>query len=240
MKNNMNRRLPLRRRKPQVSSLLLVVACLLASRCNASVVVEHDYGEPRNGEHEVNPASPVVAPIDFRIPGSPAIAPGSAPVIAPVAARNMAPVREPTVAGSCYSSLNVLNEDGLSVTDVSVVRDYILCSDTVFRTSRFAGFGDKESLYVRENMHIHCGGIGGSSDNNCTITGGIGLLAIGGYFQFEANFEDNVRIQGVTFKDAFENAMVLSLPGRFDFVDCIFAVSGCSRRSGYCIFLHFD
>jgi len=177
-------------------------------------------------------------PIDFRIPRSPAIAPAfpfaapfapfmfpTFPTLAPAPPTN-APVYEPTSPGSCYSDLNRLDEDERNATDLDVVRNYVLCPNTLFVTDVILIGDEPESvpLTLRKNMHIYCGEIGGSSDNNCTITGGTSLTSIPNNF-VPPTFNDNVLIQGVTFDASLQYAALIALPGRFQFIDCIFSVS---------------
>jgi hypothetical protein len=114
------------------------------------------------------------------------------------------------------------------VTNIEVVRDYVLCADTVFTTGLLTTNGDillgDMPLTLRKNMRIHCGDIGGSSDNNCVIRGGsFGVVSFGNNFE-ETTVNDNVLVQGVTFQDIALYGMLLGLPGNFRFVDCIFVV----------------
>lgn len=178
--------------------------------------------------------SPVLAPIDFRIHGSPAsspfapFAPFMFPTFPTLPPEPTSPptVKEPTVPGSCYSDINTLNNDERNSVDLDVVRDYVLCADTIFETSIIFGGGDPslEPLTIRKNMHIYCGEIGGSSDNNCILSTGTLLVAFPGNFDTD-DYNENVLIQGVTFQDTYQFAVLIGLPGAYQFLDCIFRVS---------------
>jgi hypothetical protein len=126
----------------------------------------------------------------------------------------------------CFTNLTVLEQMEQLVTNIEVVRDYVLCADTIFTTGLLTTNGDillgEMPLTLRKNMHIHCGEIGGSSDNNCIIRGGsFGVVSFENNFE-ETTVNDNVLVQGVTFQDIALYGMLLGLPGNFRFVDCIF------------------
>jgi hypothetical protein len=77
-------------------------------------------------------------------------------------------------------------------------------------------------------MHVYCGEIGGSSENNCVITAGTGAIAVPGlYFDLDAPVpNENVLVQGVTFKNCVDYALLITGEGDFQFIDCVFSVSG--------------
>lgn len=155
-------------------------------------------------------------------------APSLPPIATPVAGPTPAPTSyPPTAPGSCYTSLNRLDDDERAVTDTSVRRDYVLCRDTVFTTDLIlVGPVEKRPLTLRENMYIWCGEIGGSSANNCTITGGTLLTAFPRTFDPPSNEYNNVLVQGITFRAAFQYAILIGqIPGDITFVDCIIIVS---------------
>ena len=138
-----------------------------------------------------------------------------------------APTQSP-IPTFCYSSLSSLDEVERNVTNINVIRTYVLCANTTF----FTGFltqngdilgGDKPPT-LRRKMRILCGYEGRSSDN-CTISrGSFGLTSIPNNFD-PPTFNNDVVIQGVTFENAAEYGVLIGLAGGFQFIDCIFVVS---------------
>jgi hypothetical protein len=131
---------------------------------------------------------------------------------------------------TCYSSLTTLNEDENSVTDLEVVRTYILCANTIFYTGFVTTSGEilggDKPLTLRKNMHIYCGDETGSSANNCIVSrGSFGLTSIPANYD-PPTVNTGVIVQGVTFDNAALFAMLLGLAGEFKFIDCIYSVRG--------------
>jgi hypothetical protein len=129
----------------------------------------------------------------------------------------------------CFESLSVLDEVERNVTDLEVVRDYVLCADTTFFTGFLTTNGDilggDKPLTLRKNMHIHCGEIGGSVKNNCIISrGSFGLTSIPNNFD-PPTVNTGVVVRGVTFENAALYGILIGLAGDFQFIDCIFTVS---------------
>ena len=144
-----------------------------------------------------------------------------------------------SVAGqgeACYTNLTLLDIDERNVTDTTVNRTYILCPETTFETGFVTVEGDifgMPPLTLRRNMHIFCGE-DGSSSNNCLITTGtFGLTSI------PANFEppvlsENVLVQGVTFSNNADFALLIGLAGSFKFIDCVFKVCLLKIKKVFC------
>ena len=129
---------------------------------------------------------------------------------------------------TCYSSLDTLDEDERSVTDIEVVRTYILCANTTFITGFVTTDGEilggQMPLTLRKNMHVYCGDETGSSANNCIIyRGSFGLTSLPANFD-PPTVNTGVIVQGVTFDNAALFGMLLQLAGEFKFIDCIYSV----------------
>ena len=119
--------------------------------------------------------------------------------------------------------------DERDAADIDVTRTYVLCENTTFITGNLNDTGDfidgGRPLSLRRKMRILCGYQGRSSDN-CTITrGSFGATSIPDNFDPPPTYNNDVLIQGVTFEDAHAYAVLIQLPGSFQFVDCIFKVS---------------
>lgn len=134
---------------------------------------------------------------------------------------------------TCYVSLTDIDDDERLVTDLEVVRTYILCANTTF----FPGFltnndeilGGDRPLTLRKNMQILCGKTG-SSVNNCVISrGSFALTSIPSNFD-PPTVNTGVVVKGVTFDNAFVVGILIQLPGEFQFIDCIFTVRCASER----------
>lgn len=134
----------------------------------------------------------------------------------------------PTVApGPCYSSLTTIDEEERAVTDLEVVRTYILCPNTTFVTGFLTNNGDilggDIPLTLRKNMHILCGNDGKRS-NGCKISqGSYGLTSI------PANFDTQVEnagviVQGVVFESLAVYGLLIGVAGSFQFIDCAITV----------------
>jgi len=139
------------------------------------------------------------------------------------------PSARPPVSTACYASLDQLADDEWNVTNIDAVRNYVLCANTTFQTGYVTDSGQilsgTEPLTVRRNMHIYCGEVGGSSDNNCVVSqGSFGITSIQGNFE-NSTVNDNVLIQGITFENNADFAVFIQLPGSYQFVDCVFRVS---------------
>jgi hypothetical protein len=129
---------------------------------------------------------------------------------------------------TCYNSLDTLDEDERSVTDIEVVRTYILCANTTFITGFVTTDGEinggQMPLTLRKNMHVYCGDETGSSANNCIIyRGSFGLTSLPANFD-PPTVNTGVIVQGVTFDNAALYGMLLQLAGEFKFIDCIYSV----------------
>lgn len=118
------------------------------------------------------------------------------------------------------------------MTNLDVVRDYVLCRDTTFVTGTLTDEGEIDGgfrpLTLRKNMRIHCGEIDGGSENNCVIRdGSFGLTSIENNFEDATVINTGVIVRGVTFDDAAEIAVLIGLAGGFRFIDCVFTVRTC-------------
>ena len=147
----------------------------------------------------------------------------------PTTAATPTTAAQPTEPLPCFTSLTTLDEVERNVTDIEVVRNYVLCANTTFFTGFLTTNGDilggDKPLTLRKNMHIYCGEIDGSSDNNCVVSrGSFGLTSIPNNFD-PPTFNGNVIVQGVTFENAALYAVLIGQAGGFQFIDCIFSVS---------------
>jgi hypothetical protein len=129
---------------------------------------------------------------------------------------------------TCYSSLTTIDEDENLVTDLEVVRTYILCASTTFHNGFLTTSGDilggDKPLTLLKNMHIYCGDEKGSSDNNCIVSrGSFGVTSIPANYD-PPTVNTGVIVQGVTFDNAAISGMLLGLAGEFKFIDCIYSV----------------
>lgn len=185
---------------------------------------------PTPGASTVPPTNPVLAPTDAAQP-----APTDAATEPPTAAAGGGATEPPTAAPPptaplpCFTSLTTLDEVEREVTDLDVVRNYVLCADTTFFTGFLTTNGDilggDKPLTLRKNMHIWCGEVGGGSENNCIISrGSFGLTSIPNNFE-PPTVNNNVIVQGVTFENAALYGVLIGLAGGFQFIDCIFDVS---------------
>jgi hypothetical protein len=171
---------------------------------------------PTPGSTVVPPTNPVLAPTEAPAPTNAATEP---PTAAP----------PPTAPLPCFTSLTTLDEVEREVTDLDVVRNYVLCANTIFYTGFLTTNGDilggDKPLTLRKNMHIWCGEIGGGSENSCVISrGSFGLTSIPNNFD-PPTVNNNVIVQGVTFVNAALYGVLIGLAGGFQFIDCIFDVS---------------
>lgn len=166
-----------------------------------------------------SPSTPVAPHAPFTSFAPVFISPTAAPAI------TVSPTKTASPTASCYTSLNDLNEAERNAEDLNVVRNYVLCADTIFFTE---SVDPTDVLVLRKNMHVYCGEIGGSSENNCVITAGTGAIAVPGlYFDLDAPVpNENVLVQGVTFKNCVDYALLITGEGDFQFIDCVFSVSG--------------
>lgn len=185
---------------------------------------------PTAGATTVPPTNPVLAPTDAAQP-APTNA-GTEPPTEATAGGATEPPTAPlpsTAPLPCFTSLTTLDEVERVVTDLDVVRNYILCADTTFFTGFLTTNGDilggDKPLTLRKNMHVWCGEIGGGSENNCVISrGSFGMTSIPNNFD-PPTLNNNVIVQGVTFENAALYGILIGLAGGFQFIDCIFDVS---------------
>ena len=129
---------------------------------------------------------------------------------------------------TCYTSLDTLYDVESSVTDLEVVRTYILCANTTFLTGFVTTDGEilggQQPLTVRKNMHVYCGDETGSSANNCIVSrGSFGLTSLPSNYD-PPTINTGVIVQGVTFDSAAFIGTLLGLAGEFKFIDCKYSV----------------
>ena len=198
---------------------------------------------PTPGSTIVPPTNPVLAPTEAAQP-APTNAATEPPTEAPLAVLQTPDSPPPPTAPlPCFTSLTTLDEVEREVTDLDVVRNYVLCADTTFFTGFLTTNGDilggDKPLTLRKNMHVWCGEIGGGSENNCVISrGSFGLTSIPNNFD-PPTVNNNVIVQGVTFENAALYGVLIGLAGGFQFIDCIFDVSSLDDLNIFANMLYF-
>jgi len=128
----------------------------------------------------------------------------------------------------CYNDLRLL-DDHMALKDSFVPEEYILCPNTIFRVG-FVPRDDHESkccddgtapLYAASNAKVLCGK-DGSSDNNCTITGGVAQFST--ILAIIQEPVESMLLSGITFESSFATSLIFSNTGDVTVKDCIFKV----------------
>lgn len=132
-------------------------------------------------------------------------------------------------AQTCLETINDIALRESLVTDTSLLRTYILCSQISHQIGTldfdYALEGGQAMLPLRPNMKIQCG-IDGSRENNCVIKEGD--VQVDGTSRFglsEDTTLDNIEFQGLTFQNSSQYNIWLTRPGSVKFTDCVFSVS---------------
>ena len=111
----------------------------------------------------------------------------------------------------------------------SVPVTYVICPNTVFDMSALPE--DVAFWEMNGNTNYLCGEKG-SSESNCTVTGGEVQAAII-YFPFEFSSKENILVQGFTFEKSSLISVAIASEGEHTFRDCIFRVSVTLRNEWF-------
>jgi hypothetical protein len=128
----------------------------------------------------------------------------------------------------CVRTTSELSARESNVTDLSVVREYFLCENTIYRIG-FQDYygsllaGGSDMIHLRPNLHLKCGA-SGSRDNNCLVIAGDVQLDGTTVYGVPEDAVDNVVITGVTFSGARQHMVWINKPGNVLFQDCVFRV----------------
>jgi hypothetical protein len=195
--------------------------------------------EPQEEKPEPEPSDPVDE--------SPSVIPSDMPSLTPTSEPSQSvapsvPTSEPSqsVAPSvyvtpvvtfegCFDDLTDIYALERDLEDPSILRKYVLCSDTKFNIGIVDDDGGisegQQTIQLRPNVIYQCGEDGNRS-NGCIVEGGdFGLTSFYGVYNDIYETVENVMIKGLTFQSQQLFSVVLEAAGDISFLDCAFFVS---------------
>jgi hypothetical protein len=125
---------------------------------------------------------------------------------------------------ACLATINALALEEAAIDDVSVMRKYTLCPNTVYAIGRLNNDNDvvegQAFLPLRPNLHVQCGP-NGSHEDQCLMQGGSLQVDGSSAYGISDSRVDNVILEGITFVNATRNVWI-NKPGNVTFKDCEF------------------